>query len=155
MNETRCNWCGITKPSDEFYRRKDGRVQVGCKACRSEYSKKKRAEDLEGARQRQREANARYAAAHPMGHRAGHLRRTYGITLADEQRMRDEQHDACAICLKTFTATPAVDHCHVTGNVRGLLCDFCNKGLGNFDDDEMRLRRAVNYLESWRARAVA
>lgn len=39
-----------------------------------------------------------------------------------------------------------IDHCHTTGNIRGLLCDLCNKGLGLFKDDTNLLQNAINYL---------
>lgn len=40
-----------------------------------------------------------------------------------------------------------IDHDHITGNIRGLLCNSCNKGLGLFNDDVVLLRSAINWME--------
>jgi hypothetical protein len=40
-----------------------------------------------------------------------------------------------------------IDHCHITGKVRGLLCHKCNKGIGLLGDDPARVAAALNYLE--------
>lgn len=42
-----------------------------------------------------------------------------------------------------------IDHCHTTGKLRGGLCDFCNKGLGQFRDNKELLQRAIQYLEKY------
>jgi hypothetical protein len=42
----------------------------------------------------------------------------------------------------------AIDHDHVTGNIRGLLCNACNKGLGLFNDDITKLINAIKWLEN-------
>ena len=61
------------------------------------------------------------------------------------------QGNKCAICSREFTwedknHTPHVDHNHETNKVRGILCDWCNKGLGNFEDSLDRLKAAIDYL---------
>lgn len=73
----------------------------------------------------------------------------YGITPDDYHRAFRAQGGACAIC-----RTPAendialhVDHCHRTGDVRGLLCQPCNHGIGLLKDSPTTLRRALRYLE--------
>jgi len=40
-----------------------------------------------------------------------------------------------------------VDHCHTTGEVRGLLCNRCNTGIGQFKDNPNILRSAARYLD--------
>ncbi len=79
-----------------------------------------------------------------------HFRRKFGITAGDYDMMCEEQKGCCAICGKhesEFTRRHAVDHCHTTGRVRGLLCTKCNNGLGCYDDDIARLKNAIKYLE--------
>ena len=76
------------------------------------------------------------------------LRRNYGIGLDSYERLLKMQDGKCAICgdIEDGRAL-AVDHDHVTGKVRGLLCANCNNGLGRFKDDAERLKAAVRYLE--------
>ncbi len=73
-----------------------------------------------------------------------------GLTHADFESMLAAQHGVCAVCGQTETLSfgrLAVDHDHYTGEVRGLLCTACNKGIGQFCDSPSRLRAAAEYLE--------
>lgn len=56
---------------------------------------------------------------------------------------------ACGICKETFSEKqpPHVDHCHISGKVRGLLCGNCNRGLGIFRDSLGILENAKEYLK--------
>jgi hypothetical protein len=58
--------------------------------------------------------------------------------------LSEQQNGLCAIC---GLPEEHVDHDHVTGQVRGLLCAGCNKGLGFFRDSPQLLRQAAEYLE--------
>lgn len=58
--------------------------------------------------------------------------------------MVERQAGCCAICGQPSKLV--VDHCHASGEVRGLLCDDCNVGLGRYDDDPERLLAAAAYL---------
>ncbi len=79
------------------------------------------------------------------GTREYHLRRRYGITGAEFQAMVDAQGGVCAICQER--EAKHVDHDHVLGAVRGVLCFCCNQGLGNFRDRPDVMRAAIDYLE--------
>ena len=79
------------------------------------------------------------------------LKKHYGITLADYERMFAEQGGVCAIC-KTFRVSKShprlgVDHDHKTGRVRGLLCWMCNRGMGLLGDSRERMLSAAEYLK--------
>jgi hypothetical protein len=66
---------------------------------------------------------------------------------AEFQGMKVVQNNRCAICLDVFTKTPCIDHDHVTGKNRELLCRFCNLLLGNSKDRIAVFERAIEYLK--------
>lgn len=72
----------------------------------------------------------------------------YGMTRQELSGMIAASAGTCAVCYKQRVLV--VDHRHLCGTVRGLLCDTCNRGLGMFSDDPATLRRAADYLEKTR-----
>jgi len=79
--------------------------------------------------------------------RASYLRRTYGITEADYDRMVEEQGGKCFLCNKVQRRKRlSIDHDHVTGRVRALLCSRCNEGLGRFEWSDAVLATLVGYV---------
>jgi Recombination endonuclease VII len=79
------------------------------------------------------------------------LRTKYGITPEQRDEMLAAQNFRCAICNDDAPGGPGtwhVDHCHDTGNVRGLLCTRCNTGLGQFRDNTDFPAKAISYLKS-------
>ena len=82
--------------------------------------------------------------------RENQLKVKYGMTLQDWNDLYKKQDHKCAIC---GTDEPKgnglfhVDHCHSTGNIRGLLCHHCNVALGSFKDSKKILKKAILYLE--------
>lgn len=138
-----CTVCGQSKELSEFYNykaTKDGKM-YRCKSCDSKSRKKWKETNPERSYQSQRERN---------------LKHKYGITLAEYKCMLDKQHGCCAICAvkennASFgvnkTLNFAVDHCHTTGKVRGLLCNQCNRALGMLNDDIKLVIKALDYLQ--------
>ncbi|MCX4685457.1 endonuclease VII domain-containing protein [Kitasatospora purpeofusca] len=85
--------------------------------------------------------------------RGARLQATYGLSAEDYQALFEAQDGRCAICLETRRTNLAVDHCHKTEAIRGLLCQRCNGQLlarGARDRPEV-LRRAADYLEDYPA----
>lgn len=83
------------------------------------------------------------------------LQKRYGMTIDEYEEIHDKQNGICMICGKPEFVRDqngrlrklAVDHCHATGKIRGLLCTNCNKGLGHFKDSPKLLTKAINYLD--------
>lgn len=73
------------------------------------------------------------------------VRTRYGLSPEEYDALVELHGARCAAC--GAGGVLAVDHCHRTGAVRGLLCGDCNLGLGRFHDDPVRLRAAAAYLE--------
>ena len=129
----RCRTCKQVKPHGEFHRRpnrNDG-LSSYCKPCVSEQSKVRNA--LPHKKQKARENKYRVK---------------YGIGVAEYDRMLQAQGGCCAICRVPAEGSPLhVDHDHVTGRVRELLCLKCNALLGQAGDQISILRLAIQYLE--------
>lgn len=84
----------------------------------------------------------------------------YGITAETYQAMMEVQGGKCAICQSQTSRTDwrsgkvhalSVDHDHVTGKIRALLCDNCNRGLGLFGDSTDTVLAAATYLKHHKA----
>lgn len=149
-SEKRCSRCGQTKPVDQFDRRKGAKNRPGalkgyCRECDKNYYKEYVRTD--SGRERTRVARAGWNTRN----HEYFLKRRYGITLADYDAMVEAQSGRCAICGAVepggnFTKW-AVDHCHDSAKVRGLLCAACNMGIGQLGHDPVRLRAAADYIE--------
>jgi hypothetical protein len=76
--------------------------------------------------------------------------KTYGLDLKDYEKMLKAQNYNCAICgsppPNNRKTRLAIDHCHTSGKVRGLLCDRCNRSIGLLKDDVSVLESAIKYL---------
>lgn len=139
----KCTSCREDKELNEFYNSKsypDGKG-YRCKSCDAKARKKYEEKHRERKRHSQRRARRKWA---------------YGLTDEMFNKMVVEQNNQCGICLIPLTISGsrrpednrlAIDHCHDTGHVRGLLCHRCNRGLGHFLDDPNILKMAIDYLE--------
>ncbi len=74
------------------------------------------------------------------------LKRKYEITIEDYNLMYNKQQGKCAICGNPEELLH-IDHNHITGEVRGLLCLKCNRGIGFLNDDIKILEQALAYLK--------
>jgi hypothetical protein len=78
------------------------------------------------------------------------LFKKHGITPERRVEILDEQNWLCAICEKELhnDRFTHLDHDHVTGKIRGMLCHLCNTSLGHFGDNVEGMLRVIRYLES-------
>ena len=83
------------------------------------------------------------------------LKKRFGISLEEFELMLEKQNNVCAICERPERSVDyrtkrvrslAVDHCHTTGEIRGLLCSDCNTALGLLQDDETRMKKMISYI---------
>jgi len=163
-----CKRCHVEKPLEAFHwaRGGDRRNRLySCKVCilteRRDYKRpnpprrdkerlrlwqaQRRAKDPDGYRAYMAEWRAKNPAAWRAHNTKTRLKR-YGLTPAQFASLAQHQHGECAICA-AMPKTLHVDHCHSTGKVRGLLCAWCNTGLGYFRDETETLSQAILYLQ--------
>lgn len=88
--------------------------------------------------------------ANPRKYKDKRLKESFGIPIELYEAMLGLQGGGCAICRIDLAGLNKkhvhVDHDHVTGRVRAILCHHCNVGIGHFKDDPGLLHSAINYL---------
>ena len=129
-----CSKCEQVKPLTKFVKQsssKDG-CQPFCRACQRAYQRAYRAK--------------------PGKLKHANLLANYGITLEAYEALIAGQGGNCPICTSPLNVEKPrevhLDHCHKTGDIRGVLCRGCNMGLGHLKDDLENLQRAIAYLKA-------
>lgn len=119
------------------------------KATRKRIRKSEKNKELQ-KRWRESGGSAREYQRNKHRYRDKQLQKMYGISLAEYDIKREEQHYSCKICKvheSELKKSLAVDHCHVTGRIRSLLCTNCNSALGQAGDSIQRLENMIQYLK--------
>jgi hypothetical protein len=80
----------------------------------------------------------------------GNVQRNYGISRDEYRAVWFRQDGLCAVCRQPESTKRntllSVDHDHVTGHFRGLLCSHCNRGIGLLQDDPKVIEAAARYV---------
>jgi len=168
MQPKKCTKCGKEYPAtaEYFYKQKgckDG-LQPQCKECIRIKGKKYRkqnhkriADYSQTYHKKHKEKLNKYNRDYHKQHYVQtywkhHLKKYYNMTPDDYNKLFDNQRGCCAICGKhqsNIERKLFVDHSHLTGQVRGLLCFNCNAMLGNAKDNPDFLISAVDYLNNF------
>ena len=141
-----CPDCQRTLPRDKYYWHKRGHRHS--KSCRDCYQIKRRPYQIAYMERVGKEkARARYSPEA----RSITIIKQYGLTLAKYDAILAAQNGGCAICGSKIAKTTrngrfCIDHDHKTGEVRGLLCAPCNRGIGLLQDSVPILEAAMKYL---------
>lgn len=151
LHEKQCSDCNQIKDLLSFRKHTNGVHYIGkCKDCENkanrEYYKNNKVILLEKARIKNTNPETFDERKDKW------LMKRYGISLITYKEMEVSQDNKCAIC-GNEDFEMVVDHCHVNKNVRGLLCQPCNKGLGMFRDNKTNLEKAIEYLKDGKSRS--
>lgn len=117
-----CSNCGEDKPLSRF----EGRRHQ-CYDCRNIYFQE-------------------LYARNPVKYRNKMRNYRHGITIEQAELYSQEQNNECKICGDQVVLV--VDHCHTTGEYRGMLCSSCNKMLGFAKDNPTILVAGAEYLNA-------
>lgn len=154
---------------------REGRVQAWCKTCQNKQRRERYERDPKTREKARANSRAAYARLTPEAKarrdqkakewadanadrlsrqkRDRRYRTWYGISLADYEAMLEAQGGGCAICgakenisIGGKAVAMAVDHCHDSGQVRGIVCDPCNRALGSVRNDPEIAEAMAAYL---------
>lgn len=136
MKIKQCKYCGNKLNIEEFspHPHTKDKLSAKCKACTRAYNKMryslKTKEEKDATNLKRKQRGSTWLID-----RNKHLKRKYGITVEQYNEMLRNQNGTCKICNRACKTGKflAVDHCHKTGKVRGLLCALCNTNLGRIE----------------------
>lgn len=150
-----CSKCKLTKSLSCFGKRsasKDG-LKYQCKKCRAEYRaktdyKKEYAKYSDKIKAYQKNRKKTFSPTERTIFNKKKSLQKYKLSLKDYELLLKVQEFKCAICGHNHNEFDnlAVDHCHKTEEVRGLICRKCNSGIGFLNDDIKLLEKALEYL---------
>jgi hypothetical protein len=152
------------KSDPEFAKRQRGyckKWSAANRARESARSKRYRQDNIEKMREYENQRSVQRRAKNPERQKAANRRsllKKYGLSALDYTCMLTEQNFVCKSCGEPEVGLDAygnmrplsVDHDHVTGEVRGLLCNGCNRALGFINDSSEKLKKLISYLDSAR-----
>lgn len=152
-----CCRCGDKKSLSEFGKDKynpDG-LRYACKMCIRDKDKLWRDENkdvVKAINLKKKDKRKEYYDSEVgiNSSRRAHLKRNFNITLEYYNELSEKQNHVCAICKQKEiyyrNKVLCVDHNHETGEIRGLLCNTCNRALGLLKDNSEFLQSAIEYL---------
>ena len=166
--EKRCPKCKIIKLLYDFPKSRCRANGVGswCKVCKRVYNREfytrnkeaiiKRTKDYR-ASNKDKVADFHKTPKRRATKRAWTLKKKYGLSMQDYNTILAQQGGVCSICGEAETAKDvagnlkpmSVDHSHVTGVVRTLLCDRCNKLVGALEKNPARTAQILEYINTW------
>lgn len=174
-----CNKCSNFKPLEEFYKTNASNTKnysTYCKFHENESCKARRLQKTDKEKQDIKKRNAinytKLADVYKRRSRASYYQKLdNGLTKGQEQNIKSkfnisgeeyiqmvkQQNNKCAICeeeekmtFKGRIKSLCIDHDHKTGKIRALLCSRCNAGLGCYDDNTNKMKKAIEYLEKFK-----
>lgn len=158
VNEKFCHKCNTLKLFSEFGKDKHRKYGLtsACKSCRNPQSKLWREKNIDkvkflNALNREKRKDYYSDPINKIKFRSMELKRKFGLTHEQYEEMLKLQNGVCLICKRYRIASNkhhmVIDHCHKTGKIRGILCNWCNRGIGLFEDNLELLENAKLYLK--------
>lgn len=157
-----CIKCNIKKPVNCFsiQRKKYNSYHRKCKDCRKEEALEYRNRTFPERQKKWKERYKKkisdpiYKKQLQRKHKNIHLKKEYGITLEEYEKMLEKQGGVCAICGKKETHNKrkqnlSIDHNHKTNEIRALLCYKCNLAIGYVSENICILKKMISYLQKY------
>lgn len=139
MEKKYCSKCSIEKLVNDFYFKRKGKKGQNlytsrCKICTNSVNMSNYYAEDKNQRERRKNNAVK-----------NHLARKFGLTTEEFSTMIVQQNNKCKTC-ESEMKQPQVDHNHITGKVRGLLCKPCNMSLGLIKENSKTLHNMISYI---------